>query len=198
MVGMPPALRLGLVGLAACAMASASIAAQGQLARRPPTPTTVPLLPPPADLANGVAVPAGHMNLWVGSDAPAVKPGGHVTLIVEFTPADKVHIYAPGQDTYLPIVFDLKSPSPFVTVAPTTFPPSTSYTFEPTNEKFKVYSSRTRLTRVVTVADVPGLHTDAARTRPFKFTAALRYQACDDRVCFQPNTVALQWTIGLK
>ena len=180
--------------------ATGPIAAQGQRRATPPPPAGVGQrgTPPTADLNNAVVVQAPHMTLRIGSDVSAVMPGGHVSLLVEFTPADKVHIYAPGQDSYLPIVLDLKSPSPFVTVSPTSFPPSTTYVFEPTNEHFKVYSARTRLVRKVTIADVPGLHTDAARTRPFTFLGMLRYQACDDRVCFQPNSVAVNWTIGLK
>jgi hypothetical protein len=176
------------------------MATQAQRRATPPPPPEpgARMKPPTADLANAVVVPAPHMALRLGSDVSAVAPGGHVSLIIEITPADKVHIYAPGQDTYLPILWDLKSPSPFVTVGPTSFPPPTTYVFEPTNAHFKVYSTRTRLTRTVTIADVPGLHSDAAKTRPFKLMGMLRYQACDDRVCFQPNSVAVNWTIGLK
>jgi hypothetical protein len=196
---MPPVLRLGFLGLA-LSIATGPLAAQGQRRATPPPPAGVGDRgkAPTTDLSNAVVVQAPHMALRLGSDVAAIVPGGHVSLIVEFTPADKVHIYAPGQDTYLPIVFDLKSPSPFVTVGPTSFPPSATYVFEPTNEHFKVYSARTRLVRKVTIADVPGLHTDTARTRPFKFMGTLRYQACNDRVCFQPNSVAINWTLGLK
>lgn len=200
MWSMPPAVRLVVLGLAIGLLAGAGVSADGQ--RRgtpaPPAPAGPKTQTPNADLTNAVTVPAPHMTLRIGSDVSAVVPGGHVTLIVEITPADKVHIYAPGQDTYLPIVFDMKSPSPLITMGETKFPPSSIYVFEPTNEHFKVYSSRARLTRTMTIADVPGLHTEAAKARPFKFMGTLRYQACNDRVCFQPNSVAVNWTIGVK
>lgn len=30
------------------------------------------------------------------------------------------------------------------------------------------------------------------------FTATLDYQACDDKVCFNPQSVPLSWTIGVR
>jgi len=29
-------------------------------------------------------------------------------------------------------------------------------------------------------------------------TGVLNYQACDDKVCFTPQTVPLTWTVGLR
>ena len=31
-----------------------------------------------------------------------------------------------------------------------------------------------------------------------KIAGTLDYQACDDKVCFNPQSVPLRWTIGLK
>ena len=70
------------------------------------------------------------------------------------------------------------------------FPASEKLFFKPLNETQRVYSHPFRITQPVTIARQRG------GTVTVKGT--LRYQACDDAVCYLPATVPLTWTVKIK
>jgi len=124
-----------------------------------------------------------QLSAKLGASAGAVKQGEHVTLTLDLDLYPGMHVYAPGVEGYIPI--DWKMPaSPAAAAKAAVFPPSKKLFLPAVNETVPAYQGHFRLTREITVSQ-PG---------PITVTGALRYQACDDRVCYIPQTLALKWT----
>ena len=60
-------------------------------------------------------------------------------------------------------------------------------------EKVPVYTDRVRLTREVAIGQ-----NASASGSILTIRGALRYQACDDRQCFIPVTVPLEWNLKVE
>jgi hypothetical protein len=130
---------------------------------------------------------------WVRSpyadiELAPIETRSDATLVLRLTMhlRDGVHILAPGQPGYYPlsIAFPKKSP---VEAGRLELPAPEPYVFTPTGERFLVYQGTFSATQHVTVSGV-------RPRQPARIPALLRYQACDDRVCFKPQTVELVWT----
>jgi hypothetical protein len=122
--------------------------------------------------------------------APA-RPGSTIKLFVDVIPDAKIHVYAPGAKDYLPIAVEI-APAAGVTVGKLTYPKAQDLYFEPLNEHVPVFSAPFRLVQDVTIgrAVKPG--------QSLTLTGVLKYQACDDKICFNPVSAPLSWTVTLK
>jgi DsbC/DsbD-like thiol-disulfide interchange protein len=132
-----------------------------------------------------------HLTISASTSARAAAPGGKVSLFIDVAPRPKMHVYAPEQkDAYIPVSLTLK-PGEGVRVEPVQFPPAESYFFAPLKETQRVYSKPFRIVQPVTLGkDLKG---DAVT-----ITGTVRYQACDDAICYVPQNVPVSWTIALK
>ncbi len=130
-----------------------------------------------------------QLTFTTSASAPSVRAGQSVKLFVDVTPKPKMHVYAPGAKDYMPIALELNSPG--VKAGKLTYPASQDLYFEPTKEHVPVYQSPFRLTQDVTVA---------ANARPGTLivTGVLKYQACDDAICYNPVTEPVSWTVSVK
>jgi hypothetical protein len=70
--------------------------------------------------------------------------------------------------------------------------------YAPLRETVKVYDKPFRISQDVTLAATADLRRRAAAGEPLTITATLDYQACDDRVCYRPDSLTLTWTIPLQ
>ncbi len=122
--------------------------------------------------------------------APA-RPGSTIRLFVDVIPDAKIHVYAPGAKDYLPIALEV-APAAGVTVGRLTYPKAQDLYFEPLNEHVPVFSAPFRLVQDVTIGRTvkPG--------QSLTLTGVLKYQACDDKICFNPVSAPLSWTVTLK
>ena len=64
-----------------------------------------------------------------------------------------MHVYAPGQATYLPVAISFAA-NDAIRVLPVTFPEPETYIFKPLNERQLVYSKPFRLTQPITVPTI--------------------------------------------
>ena len=89
-------------------------------------------------------------------------------------------------------------PNPGLLVKGPLYPRSEDYFFKPLNEHVPVYQRPFRV--VQDVALDPSRDGTAALKEVTTLTIQGRfeYQACDDRVCFAPQSVPLSWTIAVK
>jgi DsbC/DsbD-like thiol-disulfide interchange protein len=130
-----------------------------------------------------------QLTFTTSSSVTAVKPGQVVRLSIDIAPRPKMHVYAPGAKDYLPVVLELNSPG--VRAGKLTYPKSQDWYFEPTKEHVPVFDAPFRLTQDVTV--------DAnARPGTLYVTGVLKYQACDDTICYNPVTAPVSWTLSVK
>jgi hypothetical protein len=84
-------------------------------------------------------------------------------------------------------------------VHPPKYPNSEKYYFAPLQQTQLVYSKPFRIVQDVTVALTPAMR-ERARGAGASLTIAgtLRYQACDDAICYVPKEIPVSWTIGLR
>ena len=78
------------------------------------------------------------------------------------------------------------------------FPKPADYYFKPLDEHVRVYSRPFRIVQDVAIdasRDVEAMLKDRAS---LTIEATLEYQACDDRICFNPQSVPMSWTVALK
>jgi hypothetical protein len=124
--------------------------------------------------------------------APAAVAAGMTThVFVEMTPNPGIHVYAPGAKDYQPVTLTVK-PQPDLTIGKLTYPKSQMKFFAALKETIPVYEKTFRLDQPVTVGKSlkPG--------STITVSATLDFQACDDEVCFIPESVPVSWTIEIK
>jgi len=116
------------------------------------------------------------------------SPTRAVQLMLVATPVPGVHVYAPGNRDYIPVTVAV-TPVDGLTIGEPTFPDAEPYFFAPLKQAVTVYSKAFTV-RIPVKADAAFLkdrRAAAAESVPLK--GVISYQACDDKVCFPPQTV---------
>jgi peroxiredoxin len=124
-------------------------------------------------------------------------PGTQFSLVLDVRPARGVHVYAPGVTGYKPIAFSVQ-PQPGLVIRRAQYPPSEDYHFKPLNEHVQGYQRPFRIVQDVVIDASPQAQTAMKDATSLTITGVLNYQACDDKVCFTPQTVPLTWTVSLR
>jgi AhpC/TSA family protein/cytochrome c biogenesis DsbD-like protein len=139
-----------------------------------------------------------HLTLTTSSSDAVVAPGTRFSLWVDITPKPKMHVYAPEQKDYIPIEISLETDEAFK-VFPPLFPKGEKFFFAPLKETQLVFSKPFRIAQDVTVSlSAPVRQRAAAAGATLTIKGTLRYQACDDKVCYLPQSIPLSWTVGLR
>ena len=131
-----------------------------------------------------------HLTFTASLSPDAVRSGGRVSVVVRIVPKKRMHVYAPGTH-YRPVTVTLNKKA-WLRAAKTEYPKPSIYIFKPLKEQVLVYSNPFTLTTNVTLGTIP------ARMKHVKITGTLSYQACDDRVCYLPQSVGLEWTVPVR
>jgi hypothetical protein len=138
-----------------------------------------------------------HLVLTVSSPDGSVIPGTRTSLWLDVALKPKMHVYAPEQKELIPISLTLAADESFK-AHPPKFPKAEKYFFEPLNETQLVYSKRFRIVQDVTIAAIPAMHERAREAgATLTISGTLRYQACDDKVCYMPESLPVSWTLRL-
>jgi len=145
----------------------------------------------------GTKVSTAHVDVTTYPSDPGIAPGNRFTLVFEITPKPGMHVYAPGASSYQVVRANI-SPQPFVRTLPPRYPTSEIYHFVPLNERVPVY--RKPFTLVQEVILDGGLEAQKVLRgqESLTITGALEYQACDDKICYNPVSVPLSWTVQLR
>ena len=141
-------------------------------------------------------ISAGHLDITTYPSDPVIAPGNRFALAVEIVPAQHVHVYAPGAQGYKVVKLDM-APQPFVRILPVAYPSSEIYLFKPLKERVAVYQKPFRLLQEVVVEVSLEAAKALAGQTALKLSGTLQYQACDDKLCFNPSSVPLSWTLKL-
>ena len=126
-----------------------------------------------------------------------VAPGTQFSLVLDVRPARGVHVYAPGVTGYKPIALSVEAQPGLVTRG-AQYPPSEDYHFKPLNEHVQVYQRPFRIVQDVLIDPSPQGLAALKDVSSLTIKGVLNYQACDDKVCFTPQSVPLTWTVTLR
>lgn len=156
-----------------------------------------------AILARGSAAARGgetqetaHLAVATRTSDQRVAPGTRLALFVDVTPRPKMHVYAPQQKDVIPVSLTLEAGE--FTVHPPRFPAPGKYFFKPLDETQLVFSRPFRIIQEITVALTPAVRARARAAGSIAVAGTLRYQACDDAICYMPQSVPVRWTVGLR
>jgi hypothetical protein len=147
----------------------------------------------------GVAVSAETTNLSMSatiSDA-TVAPGERISIVLTVTPRSNMHVYAPGKHDYRIVQLNL-DPQPWLRAHDTRYPAAEIYHFKPLDEHVDVYSKPFRLIKDVTVLATPEVQKTLATMPTVTIAGVLEYQACDDRICYNPARVPFSFSVAMK
>jgi hypothetical protein len=125
-------------------------------------------------------IAGAHVTVTSYATDEVAAQGTHFSLVLDVAPGPRV-------DSQAGLV--LKSP---------VYPKSEDYFFKPLKEHVPVYQHPFRIMQDVTLD--PSREGTAALKDVTSLTIKGRfeYQACDDTICFAPQSVPLSWTVGVK
>lgn len=150
--------------------------------------------------ARGRPIAAPHIQVTLGQTDSRVTLGTHIRLLVQLALPRKLHVYAPGVTDYRPVEL-LFDPSPWFTINAPLFPRAKTMRLEAIHETVPVFETEARITADVVVANTFALMRrlrDAPEHRQaIVVTGHLKYQACDDQVCFLPTEVPVTWNLDV-
>jgi len=150
----------------------------------------------PGEVA-GTAIATDHLDIKTYPGDASVAVGNRFAIAIDVTLKPRIHVYAPGSSSYQVIGVRI-APQRFVRALPLTYPPSQVYTFKPLNERVQVYEKPFTLMQEIVLEGSPEATRALRGQDTLTLSGTLDYQACDDKVCFNPASVPLSWTISLR
>jgi AhpC/TSA family protein/cytochrome c biogenesis DsbD-like protein len=148
--------------------------------------------------ATGPSVVAESAQVRVTATATdaRVAPGERLSLVFNIEPRKGMHLYAPGAHSYSVVRVTVDA-QPWLRAHPVNYPASEIYEFKPLNERVEVYQRPFRLVQDVTILATREVQQQLAGQSQLTLTARLDYQACDDRVCYSPQSIPMSWKLDL-
>ena len=122
------------------------------------------------------------------AERPSVQPGATAHLALRVTVPEGLHLQSnrPRDPSLIATTLSLDPPAG-LTVTEVVFPPSTDFILEGTTDPLAVFEHDFVIGLAV---EIDPSHEPATVTIP----ARLRYQACDDKVCFRPRSLDASWS----
>jgi AhpC/TSA family/Disulphide bond corrector protein DsbC len=137
-----------------------------------------------------------RLALTASSSNQAVRGGERIRLILDVQLPRKMHVYAPGVQGYIPIEWKLNESAAFEEIT-FRYPPSRMLHLAAIKETVPVYENQFSLQREIVIsqpAKLKPLLVDSTLTVEGSF----RYQACDDKKCYIPETIPLKWLLRFE
>jgi peroxiredoxin len=139
-----------------------------------------------------------HLKFSAYPSNSSVTVGTRFSLALEVEPGENMHVYAPGADDmgYRVIGFNL-APNPLARYEPVHYPESEIYHFEPLDELVPVYQDRFMLLQEIVMNGDAEAESTMAELGALTLSGTLNYQACNDEICFLPQSIPVSFTLDL-
>ncbi len=137
-----------------------------------------------------------HLKVTAWASDESVRGGNRFALVLDIDLNDKMHVYAPEVEGYIPIAWSMDEGSG-LTHYDAEFPEAQTLHLPAIDERVPVYEGSFRLVRDVMIGQ-PNQLGDLLQDGALKIKGSLRYQACDDKVCYLPTDVPLEWTLRFE
>jgi hypothetical protein len=145
----------------------------------------------------GTKLSTAHLDVTAYPSDSTLAPGNHMTLTFDIVPHRGMHVYAPGAASYRVIELKLE-PNSSIRTQPAKYPPSQVYFFKPLNERVPVYEKPFTLLQDIELDGTPQAQAALRGKESLTVIATLEYQACDARVCYNPESIPVSWTFTLR
>jgi hypothetical protein len=150
-----------------------------------------------AEVSQNIEAP--HLRITLAQSDRSVIPGGRVSLIAEIELPPDVHVYSPGVQGYKPIQLILQG-LPGIELQPVVYPNSKILYLEAIQEHVPVFEGKFRVSQDLTITPSrisDGLRAVFSHERTISITGDLKYQACDQTVCYPPASVPVKWQLQI-
>jgi len=134
-----------------------------------------------------------HLQITTAASNDISRPGLRIALSLEIELKPGMHVYAPGVQGYIPIDWQLEKGGPAAKQHAFKYPASEMLRLEAIGETVPVYRGHVRIVRDITFGQEAALKPLATANAELIIKGSLRYQACDDRKCYVPQDVPLEW-----
>lgn len=150
-----------------------------------------------ASTAPATKISGSHLDATTYVTDRVVAPGTRFSIVLDVKPAPHVHVYAPGAVGYKPIALTIEE-QPGVQIRAPHYPHAEDFFFKPLNEHVPVYQKRFRIVQDLAIDASPAGTRSLTGVGRLTLKGTLTYQACDDKVCFNPQSVPMEWRVDLK
>jgi DsbC/DsbD-like thiol-disulfide interchange protein len=133
-----------------------------------------------------------QLKLEAAASNLVVAAGQRVSLTLDIEMKPHVHVYAPGVEGYIPIDWKMKE-SDAAAAHEVSYPASEKLHLAAIDETVPVYRDHFRLTRDITIGQDAKVRPVLDSSGKFTVEGTLRYQACDDRICYIPQELVVKW-----
>ena len=140
-----------------------------------------------------------HLKFTAYPSNTSVTVGTRFSLALDVTPGPKMHVYAPGAEEkgYKVSGFNLDQPE-IARIEPVSYPESEIYYFEPLDEHVPVYQEKFTILQEVVMNGDARAEEVMSTLDALTLTGTLDYQACDDAICFLPQSIPVSFTVDLE
>ena len=140
-----------------------------------------------------------HLKFTAYPSNTSVTVGTRFSLALDVTPGPDMHVYAPGAEEkgYRVIGFNLDQPE-IARIEPVAYPESEIYYFEPLDEYVPVYQEKFTILQEVVMNGDARAEEVMSTLDALTLTGTLEYQACDDAICFLPQSIPVSFTVDLE
>ena len=138
-----------------------------------------------------------HLALSSWASDEIVAGGQRVALVLDIDLKEGMHVYAPGIDGYIPVDWTMEEVSGLVNYSPS-YPESEKLHLPAIEEIVPVYQGSVRFMTDIKLGRAKDLEHLLDEQGQLLVRGELRYQACDDKICYLPATIPLEWAFQLE
>ena len=140
-------------------------------------------------------VQAPHLEVAVEQSDETGVPGSLITLTAEVRLPHDIHVYAPGTKGYKTVELVL-DPTANLDFRPAIYPRSKVLLMPAIQERVPVFEGTFRIRQDVRVSAAAEFSNSLSPDgKTLTINGTLRYQACDSKTCFLPNSAPVQWQV---
>ena len=139
------------------------------------------------------ALETKHLQITTAASNDIARPGLRIALSLDIELKPGMHVYAPGVQGYIPIDWQLDEGGPAAKRHAFEYPESEMLHLEAIGETVPVYRGHVQIVREITFGQEAALKPLVAANGEVIIRGSFRYQACDDRKCYVPQDVPLEW-----
>jgi hypothetical protein len=143
------------------------------------------------------SISTAQLTLTTFASDQELAPGNHFSLIFDVAPRRGMHVYAPGASNYR-VISVVMTPQPFVRSVSLQYPLATFYFFKPLKERIPVYDKPFRLVQDLLLEGTAQAQAALQGKASLTLEGRVEYQACDDRLCYNPETIPVSWTVSVR
>lgn len=139
-----------------------------------------------------------HLYLESSASDKIVRPGNQFTLVLSVNLKPKMHVYAPEvKGEYIPIQWKMESAEGLVDFS-ILYPKAETLYLPTIDETVSVYRGSFLITADLRLGMKEKLEPLLDPDGDLVLKGSLLYQACDDRMCYLPSKIPLEWKFEVE